>query len=348
MIGGVTHCHAATLVTPDAAGVVGRTCAVRDGREDAVARVFVRGSFRRVVHAVDDVAEQAARSGVLPVRAVEEFLHAPDDRGIDLAVVVDFLAGHVAVLQRVARVAEAADTERARAGVFGHDVVAVDQQRAAVGHAFADRAGERAAHAADHAPGQPVAVLVVDDVGIERGIELKRLHRELAQRGVRRRERLQRRPVGLADHGARMRTRLASAPAASVKIAFALLFAMITAAAPAFCAFSDLVENSQAPRSDRSGRHAQGAGELPDHRYLRRDGSRLRPGADDRGPERRRARDGYRATLAPRSAPRWPERSPWSLSLVVGVTAKLAPARNSPAVTAVPPLSGWLFLFASR
>ena len=60
------------------------------------------------------------------------------------------------------------------AEVLGHPVVAVEVDGQRVAHALAHGRGRRPAHVADHPPRQAVAVLVVDDVGVEVAIARRR------------------------------------------------------------------------------------------------------------------------------------------------------------------------------
>ena len=104
-----------------------------------------------------------------------ELEELPADRAVDFAVEVDAVgAGHAR-----RRCAGSSRKERSgcpeRAGrVLANAVVAVEGDGQHVGHAFADRTGQRAVHAADHAPRQAVAVLVEDDVGVEIAVALQR------------------------------------------------------------------------------------------------------------------------------------------------------------------------------
>ena len=99
----------------------------------------------------------------------------PQRRGVNLAVQMRARnADDQAVGSRVVGVRRRADADRVVVGILGDPVVAIEIRRQGVAHSFADGASRRAGHVADHAPRQPVAVLVVDDVRIEIAVPHRR------------------------------------------------------------------------------------------------------------------------------------------------------------------------------
>ena len=128
---------------------------------------------RRELHAVDEVIEEYIfRQAV----ALKDLPEAPADRAVHFAIEVHAGAGDVAVCARIVRVRRGADADRIAERILADPVVVVHDDREHVAHALADGAGYRTAHAADHAPRQAMAVLVIHDVGVEVAVDRQRLH----------------------------------------------------------------------------------------------------------------------------------------------------------------------------
>ena len=98
--------------------------------------------------------------------ALECLEQPPTDCGIDLAVPVHLEASIAkpAVSAWVVGVRSGADPAGIVERVLSQAVIFIGQNREHIAHAFANGSREWSAHPANHAPGQPVTVLVPHNV----------------------------------------------------------------------------------------------------------------------------------------------------------------------------------------
>ena len=109
---------------------------------------------------------------------LEQLPQPPDGRGIDFAVAVNSAAGEIAVGAQIVRVGRAANPIGLVGGVLTDCVLVFGQDREHIAHALADGAGHATAHAADHAPGEAVTVLMPDNIRVYGAVSHKLRHLE--------------------------------------------------------------------------------------------------------------------------------------------------------------------------